>query len=457
MSTLAIDHHALLSDRHSAAVVTSDGCVSWLCFPRFDSESVFASLLDDEGGHWWIRPEGAPLLAEAREYLDATMVLRSTYRTGSGVFEITEAMELTAQADPHMLGAHAPHTLLRTVRCTSGEVALVMDFRPRPEYGLVTPIFRPVPGGIVADGGPVVLTLSTRLPLTVDRDSVSSRFTMREGESVAFALQFAPLGGGSPDPYEESAIETALAGTATAWRAWSEIHQTYQGPWRDLVLHSGRVLQALSYQPSGAIVAAATTSLPEVAGGERNWDYRFSWVRDASFTMQALWVAACPDEAQEFFDFMTRAGATSLPARHLQIMFGVGGEHDLAERSLPHLTGWRGSTRVGVGNGAWDQPQLDVYGELLDAAFLLRHQLGEPAAPTRDFLIALADAAADQWQRPDNGIWEIRGEPRDYLFSKLMCWVALDRAVGLAALLDAPDRVDGWRRTAEQIRAAILE
>ena len=217
-----------------------------------------------------------------------------------------------------------------------------------------------------------------------------------------------------------------MAETIDAWRAWSDLHQTYRGPWQELVHHSGRVLQALSYQPTGAIIAAATTSLPEVVGGERNWDYRYSWVRDASFTMQALWVAACPDEAHEFFTFMADAGAASLPEQHLQIMFGVGGELDLTERHLPHLRGWRGSAPVRVGNGAWDQPQLDVYGELLDAAFLLRGQLGAPTPATQAFLIALADAAADQWQHPDNGIWEIRGEPRQYLFSKLMCWVALD-------------------------------
>jgi GH15 family glucan-1,4-alpha-glucosidase len=252
-------------------------------------------------------------------------------------------------------------------------------------------------------------------------------------------------------------IAAALAATIDAWRAWSDIHRSYRGPWRRLVQHSGRVLQALGYQPTGAIVAAATTTHPEVVGGERNWDYRYSWVRDASFTMQALWVAACPDEAHEFFGFMTTAGASSLPGRHLQVMFGVGGEHDLTERSLPQLSGWRGSAPVRVGNGAWDQPQLDVYGDLLDAAYLLRGQLGDATPSTRRFLVALADAASDRWQRPDNGIWEIRGEPRHYLFSKLMCWVALDRAIGMAELLDASHRVEDWRRTAELIRSAILE
>ncbi len=250
-------------------------------------------------------------------------------------------------------------------------------------------------------------------------------------------------------------MAAAVNDTVTGWQAWSELHQSYQGPWRDLVHASGRVLEALSYQPTGAIVAAPTTSLPEQVGGERNWDYRYSWVRDASMTMQALWVAACPDEAHEFFDFMASAAGGSLPDRPLQIMFGIRGEHDLHERSLGHLAGWRGSVLVRVGNGAWDQPQLDVYGELLDAAAQLRGELGNLSGPTRDFLVGLADAAAARWRQPDNGIWEVRGEPRHLVHSKVMCWVALDRAVALADLLHAEDRVSAWRATAEEIRAAV--
>ncbi|WP_258064676.1 glycoside hydrolase family 15 protein [Arthrobacter sp. ZGTC131] len=252
-------------------------------------------------------------------------------------------------------------------------------------------------------------------------------------------------------------MQQSLLRTVAAWQEWTADHQSYDGPWRDLVLHSGRVLQALSYQPTGAIVAAATTSLPELEGGERNWDYRYSWVRDASFTLQALWVAACPDEAEEFFAFVTAAAAHSGPSHPLQIMFGIGGEHDLTERVIPQLAGWRGSRPVRVGNGAWNQTQLDVYGEILDAAFRLRDQLGDLPPEIRGFLANLADAAAAQWRQTDNGIWEIRGEPQHFLYSKLMCWVALDRAIKMAGQLQAQDRVQRWTAAAEQVRTAILE
>jgi alpha,alpha-trehalase len=236
------------------------------------------------------------------------------------------------------------------------------------------------------------------------------------------------------------------------------MHQGYEGPWRELVHHSGRVLQALTFEPTGAIVAAPTTSLPEAVGGERNWDYRYTWVRDACLTMDALWVAACPDEAHKFFGFLAGAAASQLHRGvDLQIMFGIGGERDLTERELPHLRGWRGSRPVRVGNGAWNQRQLDVYGELLSAAQRLVEQLGELDPATRRFLVAAADTAAVRWREQDQGIWEVRGEPRDFLSSKLMCWVAVDRAIALADLLGAKDRVEGWTAARDEIRAAILE
>jgi GH15 family glucan-1,4-alpha-glucosidase len=248
-----------------------------------------------------------------------------------------------------------------------------------------------------------------------------------------------------------------LADTISGWRSWSDLHQTYDGPWHELVHNSGRVLQALTYYPTGSIVAAATTSLPEAAGGNRNWDYRFSWVRDASLTMDALWVAACPDEAEKFFAYLSTAAATSLGrGADLQIMFGVGGERDLSERELSHLAGWRNSAPVRVGNGAWTQRQIDVYGELLAAVYRLRDQLGEPDPATREFLVAVANTAARRWTEKDQGIWEIRGAERDFLYSKVMCWVALDRAIALADKLGAQDQVASWKRTMDEIHETVV-
>jgi GH15 family glucan-1,4-alpha-glucosidase len=224
------------------------------------------------------------------------------------------------------------------------------------------------------------------------------------------------------------------------------------------VYHSGRVLQALTYQPTGAIVAAPTTSLPEVVGGERNWDYRYAWIRDASFTLDALWVAACPDEAEKFFSWMAKAASSKLRAdADLQIMFRIHGGEDLTERVLGHLPGWRDSRPVRVGNGAWNQRQLDVYGELLAAAERLADQLGDLDEESKGFLTSVADIAAKRWTEQDHGIWEVRDEPRDFLYSKLMCWVALDRAIRIADLIGAADRTDRWTTTRDEIRQAILE
>jgi len=247
--------------------------------------------------------------------------------------------------------------------------------------------------------------------------------------------------------------------TERAWRSWSELHQSYQGFWAELVHHSGRVLQGLTYYPTGAVVAAPTTSLPEVIGGARNWDYRFTWVRDASFTLEALWVAACPDEAHKFFDFLTNTALLQVRrGGDLQIMFGVGGEHDLSERELDHLSGWRESRPVRVGNAAWNQRQLDVYGEILGAAHRLREYVSDFDPVARRFLAELADAAARRWAEKDQGIWEVRGPPRHYLYSKLMCWVALDRAVAMATVLEADERrVEGWKEARSEIRRVILD
>lgn len=455
MSQHPIADYAFLSDCHGAALVSRFGSVDWLSFARFDAPAVCARLLDAGGGHWSIRP-----LAEARShrrYLDGSLVLETTFETPTGTLVLVDALAVGPGERGHQLGAEAPHALLRSVRCVAGQAELEIEYAPRPEYGLVCPVLYPAEGGLFARGGAAVLHLDSPVPFDLTCSTARSRVRLEASERLDFALQYRSSAEATPRPWSQAEIARRLEDTLAAWRSWSGLHQNYEGPWRELVHHSGRVLQGLTYAPTGAMVAAPTTSLPETIGGGRNWDYRYTWVRDASFTLEALWVAACPDEAYRFFDFLAGAALTQLErSQDMQIMFGIGGEHDLAERELPHLAGWRGSRPVRIGNGAWNQRQLDVYGELLNAAWRLREQLGSLDPITRHFLADAADAAALRWREPDQGIWEIRGPPRHFLYSKLMCWVALDRAIQLADLLDAGTRIEPWRTSREEIRQAIL-
>jgi GH15 family glucan-1,4-alpha-glucosidase len=455
MSATPIGDHALISDCCSVALVDRAGSVEWLCWPRLDWPSTFARLLDPAAGHWSIAP-----LAEAavtRRYLERTMVLETTFITATGTVVITDALATGPGERGHELGDRSPGLLVRRVTATSGSVELGVDLAPRPEYGLVTPVATAVAGGIRFRGGPDVLVLSSPVALAFDDGRAAGRFTLTDGQTVCFGLHHRRSDEPEPRVWDQDALSRRLDGTVATWRSWSRLHQRYQGPWRELVHHSGRVLQALRVTRTGAIVAAATTSLPESVGGARNWDYRFAWVRDASFTLDALWVAACPDEAGAFFNYMaTSASAQIRRGGELQIMFGVGGEHDLSERELPHLAGWRDSRPVRVGNGAWNQRQLDVYGELLNAAARLPDVVEHSHEDTRVFFADLADAAAARWTEKDQGIWEVRGEPQHFLYSKLMCWVAVDRAIALADLLGAADRADRWKQVREQIADAVM-
>jgi alpha,alpha-trehalase len=459
MSSIPIADYALLSDRHTAALVSRAGSIDWFCVPRFDSPSVFARLLDDGAGHFSVRPAEKPA-GSSRRYLDGTMVLETTWVTSTGTLVVRDGLATGSSDDPHGLGAHAPRLLVRSLECPSGSVAVAVEFSPRPEYGLVEPLLQAVPGGVMARGGADVLALSCPVTLVIGPRSATGTLTLRAGQRITLGLQHRTTSEPYPEPSGAGELDEALATTVRAWQAWSREHQSYQGPWRDLVHHSGRVLQALSYQPTGAVVAAVTTSLPEKIGGARNWDYRYSWVRDASFTLEALWVAACPDEAHQFFDYLAASSAGQVRGGHnLQIMFGIGGEHDLTERELGHLSGWRDSRPVRLGNGAWEQRQIDVYVELIGSAHRLVEQLNPDhpgAGPWREFLIACADTAARRWCEPDQGIWETRGEPRHFLYSKLMCWVALDRAIAMADTLCAHDRAARWRTAAGEIRDEIL-
>jgi alpha,alpha-trehalase len=456
MSHHPIGDLAFLSDVHSAALVDRDGTVVWLTFPRFDAASVFAELLDDSAGHWRLGPLGAHEVT--RRYVDDSLILETTFTSPDGVVVLTDALALASADDSYLLGADAPHALLRRVRCEEGEAEVEVEYVPRPEYGLTHPLLRRDGGAVRTQGSPDVLTLSADVDLELADSAAIGRFRLRAGEDATFALQWYRVGSEIPAAWSPGEVRERLDRTREGWQRWADTHQAYEGPWRDLVRTSGRVLHGLSFQPTGAIVAAATTSLPEVIGGERNWDYRYTWVRDASLTLRALWVAACPQEADAFLRFLVAASAADLRrGGDLQIMYGVGGEHDLTERSLEHLAGWRDSRPVRIGNRAWQQRQLDVYGELLEATSRLQGQMGALDDTAKGFLVACADIAAESWTEPDEGIWEVRGGAQHFVHSKLMCWVALDRAIAMADWLGADDRAGAWERTRAEIRAAILE
>jgi GH15 family glucan-1,4-alpha-glucosidase len=455
MPNTPIAHHGLLSDRHSTALIDRSGSVEWLSFPRFDSPSVLGRLLGSDAGHWSITPSGE--WRSTRRYVDRTLVLETTFTAATGVLVLTDLLALGPNNGGHRLGINVPHLLVRRLSCTSGRAEVDISYAPRPEYGLIVPLLAHVDGGVTARGGAEWLVLTSPVSLDLERGIARGRVSLEPGQTVHLALHRSTLEQTPAHVWSEEELAKTVDATIADWRSWSDLHQSYDGPWRDLVQCSGRVLQGLSFQPSGAIVAAATTSLPEGVGGERNWDYRYSWVRDASFTMQALWVAACPDEASDFFAFMTTAAASSIgPDSGLQIMFGVGGEHDLSERELPHLPGWKDSRPVRVGNGAWSQRQIDVYGEILGAAAQLSDQIATIDSDTRRFLIACAETAGTAWKEKDQGIWEVRGDPQHFVYSKVMCWVALDRAIALADLLQASDRVDHWKQQREQIWDTVV-
>jgi len=451
-----IADYGLLSDCNSAALVARDGSVDWLCLPRFDSPAVFSAILDPDAGHWSLRPAGD--FTSERRYADGSLVLETTFRTATGVVRLRDALLLPDGQRGHDLGIDAPHELVRSVEALSGSVELVMELAPRPEYGLVRPLFRQTEDGGRTFGGPNQVVVRAGVPVSVDGSTMRASFSLVEGEHVGFSLRWAPFDAReAPEPTAPADVAARIDDTVEAWRSWEAEHSIYDGPHHELVRLSSRVLQGLTYRPTGAIVAAPTTSLPETVGGERNWDYRYAWIRDASLTLQALYVGACPDEAGDFVSFMTSSAGGGAGDEHsLQIMYGIGGEHDLSERELPHLRGWRDSAPVRVGNGAWDQTQLDVYGELLDALHLYHEQLGELHPEIQRFVADLADAAARRWHETDAGMWEMRGEPRHHVSSKVLCWTALDRAVKLAPKLGEHAKAAEWATERDRIRDAVL-
>jgi GH15 family glucan-1,4-alpha-glucosidase len=449
--SVPIADYALLGDCQSAALVSRDGSVDWWCPARFDARSVFARVLDPGAGHFVIRPTEPYTVSRA--YATDTMVLRTSFQTASGTLCLTDALVFELGARGHEIGLRSPHVLVRRVEVLAGQVEFTVEFAPRPEYGLVEPVLRHVPDGVLTVGGADTLLLTSPVDLDLRGATACGRVALEEGEKAVFALHH--RAGMAQTGFRVLDGLVAIEDTIEAWRSWVGEHELYDGIYQEAVNRSALVLQALTYQPSGTVIAAPTTSLPEILGGEANWDYRFAWLRDASLTLNALWIAACPHEAERYFDWMAVA-VGERPDRSVQIMFGVEGERDLTEHELDHLAGYGGSRPVRVGNQAWRQRQLDVMGEVLESAYVMRERL-EFKAQTAGFLCSLADRAASDWRQTDAGIWEGREGERHYTSSKLMCWVALDRAVKLAERLGDGAHPQEWAAEREELRAALLE
>ena len=451
-----IASYGLLADCNSAALVSSNGSIDWLCCPRYDSPSVFARLLDPEGGHWSIHP--ADQWTSKRRYEPGTLVIATEYATPTGTIRVVDALAFASGQRGHELGLNSPHEIVRLVEGVNGEIDVAMAFSPRPEYGLSDPFIVRDGPVLRTRGGPSRLVMSCPIDVDINGSDAAARFWVRPGESVGFALRWGPLSSPPPVPTPTQDVADRIEDCKAAWRSWEADHDVYEGPSRDLIKLSSRVLKGLTFRPTGAIVAAPTTSLPETIGGERNWDYRFAWIRDSSLTLEALWVGACSDELDNFVHWMVAsAGGHTHTDRQLQIMYGVGGEMDLSERELPHLRGWRDSRPVRVGNAAWRQTQLDIYGEVLNALWIYVDRLREPDEFVRHFIVDLADSAAQLWAQKDAGMWEMRAEPRHHVSSKLLCWSALDRGLLLAERLNLEGNVRTWRKESDAIRSAILE
>jgi GH15 family glucan-1,4-alpha-glucosidase len=444
---------AFLSDCRSAAMVSRDGSVVWWCPERFDGPSVFARLLDPDGGHWSIRPV-EPATAH-RSYVGESLVLETVHETKAGAVRVTDCLALEPGARGHEIGHQSPRVLVRRVQGLRGTVRVRVELAPRHEYARVTPHLLVRDGVVVSVGGRASLALRAPIDFMIERDRAVAEVDVSAGDDLGFTLAYSPTFG--PEQPAELDAEAAVANAVAGWEVWSEQHQTYDGEFRDLVRRSAIILQGLTYQRSGSVVAAATTSLPEALGGDRNYDYRYSWLRDFSFTMHALWVAACPDETYRLLQAV--AGAIGRVGPHpVPVMTGIEGDRDLTEHELEHLDGYAGSRPVRVGNAAWQQEQLDVLGEVIHAAHELRDTVDELGVETRALLVGLANKIVDTWQDADAGMWEIRDDKRQFVSSKVMCWVGLDRAVALADALEVSDElVDRWTAAREEIRATVLE
>jgi GH15 family glucan-1,4-alpha-glucosidase len=457
-----IADYAFLSDCHTGALVAPDGAVDWLCVPAFDSPSVFGSLLDRQAGFFRVAPFGINH-PSARAYEPGTNVLETTWKTPSGWIVVRDALTLgpTNHEDTVTPHTRAPadddgdHMLVRTIECIDGQVEVELVCEPVFDYGRTEAEWTLVDGArhaADATASGTTIRLVSDLALGIEGNRIRARHVLHEGERAYCALSWAE-GLDAPQTADEAVAR--MQATTRFWRSWLSRARIPDHRLRDPVQRSALAIKGLTYMPTGATVAALTTSLPETPGGERNWDYRYTWMRDTTFTLQALHWLNLDWEADEFMEFVADLEPTDDGS--LQIMYGIDGRRDLTESTLDHMSGYAGARPVRIGNGAFDQRQNDVFGAVLDSILLHTKRSQRLARRLWPIVESQAECATRVWRDPDQGIWEARGEPQHYVSSKLMGWVALDRASKLAEIRGDPERAAEWHATAEEIRADILE
>jgi alpha,alpha-trehalase len=456
-----IADYAFVSNCHTGALIAPDGTVDWLCVPRFDAPSVFGTLLDRQGGAFRLGPFGINV-PSARVYEPGTNTLLTTWKTPTGWVIVRDALTLGPRRGVDTVTPHtrpptdedADHMLVRTALCLEGHVELELTCEPVFDYGRVPASWAVSDDGHRADAScpEQTIRLQTDMAVGVEGDRVRARHVLKSGEQTFCALSWCEELA-APETVDEATAQ--LAATAGFWRGWLSRARIPDHRWRDPLQRSALTIKGLTYMPTGATVAALTTSLPETPGGERNWDYRYTWLRDSTFTLQALHYLNLDWEAEEFMQFI--ADLEPNPDGALQIMYGIDGRRDLTESTRDDLSGYAGAAPVRIGNGAFDQRQNDVFGAALDS--ILLHTRRSQRLPRRlwPLVQAQAECATKVWRKPDQGIWEARGKPKHYVSSKLMCWVAMDRAAKLAALSGDSKLERGWQATAEEIRQDIFD
>ena len=436
---------------HSVALVGMDGSIDWLCFPHFDSPSIFAAILDDEkGGRFRISPASGDFTCKQLYWPD-TNVLITRFFSPDGVGEVTDYMPVGAPES-----GHGHHQLIRRVKVVRGEVTFRMECFPAFDYAREEHETEISDEGACFRSPQLSLGLTASVPLEQQDSGVTAEITLQEEQTAMFVLREIEAGAGCGISLSEPEAEELLRQTVEYWRRWLS-QCTYTGRWRERVYRSALALKLLTFEPTGAIVAAPTCSLPESLGGERNWDYRYTWIRDAAFTLYGLLRIGFTEEAAQFMGWLESRCQHSNPDGSLQLMYGIDGRSDLTEETLDHLDGYRGSRPVRIGNGAYDQLQLDIYGELMDAVYLYNKH-GDPISYdlwTR--LRVLINWVCDNWQQKDEGIWEIRGGQRHFVYSKLMCWVAIDRGLRLASKRSFPADRDRWLKVRDEIYEEIMD